>query len=190
MNEGALFEEKKETFGDFLRFALIAVAIVLPIRFFVVQPFIVSGTSMFPTFDNRHYLIIDELSYRFEKPKRGEVVVFKFPFETAKYLIKRVIGLPGETVVIKDASVLIKNAAHPEGMPIEQSGIKTSGRKADQTVTLKDDEYFVLGDNRDASSDSRIWGPLKKTFITGRPLLRLYPITKIGFFPGRWDSAQ
>jgi len=190
MNEAAPLEEKTKTFSDFVRFALIATAIVLPIRFFVAQPFIVSGTSMVPTFDNAHYLIIDELTYRLGEPKRGEVIVFKFPLESAKYLIKRVIGLPEETVIIKDNSVTIKNSAHPDGFLLDQPGIAASVRSADQAVTLESNEYFVLGDNRDASSDSRIWGPLKRELIIGRPLLRLYPPSKIGLFPGEWSAQE
>ncbi len=178
--------EPKETWRDFVRFALIATAIVVPIRLFIAQPFIVSGASMIPNFQNGNYLIIDELSYRFEEPKRGEVVVFRFPYEQSKFLIKRIVGLPTETIVIEGDTITIKNATHPEGFAWEQGAITSSGRPAEQTVTLGADEYFVLGDNRDASADSRLWGALPRANITGRPIVRLFPLSKIAFFPGVW----
>lgn len=178
--------EKKESWLDLLRFAAIAAAIVIPIRLYIAQPFVVSGASMVPTFESGHYLIVDEVSYRFEEPKRGDVIVFRFPFEGKKYLIKRIAGLPEETVLIRNDSVIIKNKENPEGFVWEQGPIASTGRVADQTVTLEKDEYFVLGDNRDESADSRLWGPLKREFITGRPLLRLYPFSQMEFFPGNW----
>lgn len=178
--------EKKESWLDLLRFAAIAAAIVIPIRLYIAQPFVVSGASMVPTFESGHYLVIDEVSYRFEEPRRGEVIVFRFPFEGKKYLIKRIAGLPGETVLIRNDSVIIKNEENPDGFSWKQGPITSSGRAANQLVTLEDDEYFVLGDNRDESADSRLWGPLKRELITGRPLLRLFPFSEIEFFPGEW----
>ena len=175
-----------ESASEFFRFAIIAILIVVPIRLFVAQPFVVSGASMVPSFENGNYLIIDELSYWFEEPKRGEVIIFRFPSNPKKFLIKRVAALPGETILIKDDTVTIKNNVYPEGVLWEQGAIATSGRAAQQTVTLDADEYFVLGDNRDESADSRLWGPLQRDYIIGRPLVRLYPIPQIGFFPGAW----
>lgn len=182
--------EKKEGWRDFVRFALIATAIVVPIRLFIAQPFIVSGASMIPNFQNGNYLIIDELSYRFEEPRRGEVVVFRFPYEPSKFLIKRIVGLPTETVVIEGDTITIKNVAHPSGFVWAQGAITSSGRPAEQTVTLGAGEYFVLGDNRDASADSRLWGALPRGNITGRPLVRLFPLSKISLFPGVWADRQ
>ncbi len=181
--------EKKETWLDFLRFALIATLIVVPIRLFIAQPFIVSGLSMVPNFQNGNYLIIDELSYRFEAPKRGEVIVFRFPYQQSKFLIKRIAGLPNETITIKDDTVTITNAEHPEGFVWQQGTITSSGRKADQTVTLGASEYFVLGDNRDESADSRLWGTLPRELITGRPILRLLPLSQFAFFPAVWSDT-
>jgi signal peptidase I len=145
---------------------------------------------MVPTFDSGDYLIIDEVSYRFEPPKRGDVVVFRFPLEPKKFLIKRVAGLPGETIEIKGDTIIIKNRLHPTGFAWEQGEFASSGRRAEQTVTLADDEYFVLGDNRDQSADSRLWGPLKRELIVGRPLVQLLPIRNIGLFPGEWEPTQ
>lgn len=181
--------EKKESWMDVLRFAALAAAIVIPIRLFIAQPFVVSGASMVPAFENGHYLIIDEVSFRFEKPKRGEVVVFRFPPDPSRFLIKRIAGLPGETVEIEDGRVRIKNAEHPEGFLWQQGEIRESARRAAQSVTLGDDEYFVLGDNRDESADSRLWGTLPRRYLIGRPLIRLLPVTKIGLFPGEWKES-
>lgn len=190
MGESAEEQPQKESWVDFVRFAALAAAIVIPIRLFIAQPFVVSGASMVPTFDSGHYLIIDEVSFRFEEPKRGEVVVFRFPPEPSKFLIKRIAGLPGETVEIQGDSVIIKDKAHPQGFLWQQGEIHSRGRRAAQTVTLGDNEYFVLGDNRDESADSRLWGPLKRSDIIGRPLIRLFPLADIGLFPGTWPPSE
>lgn len=181
-------EHRGESLFDFIKFAVLALLIVVPIRLFIAQPFVVSGASMVPNFDNGNYLIIDELSYRFEAPKRGEVVVFRFPLEPSKFLIKRIVGLPGETIEIRDDTIRIKNDEHPKGFVWDQGEILSSGRAAKQSVTLGADEYFVLGDNRDESADSRLWGPLQREFIVGRPLLRLFPLSEVDVFPGRWRA--
>ncbi len=187
-------EEKKasvrESAADFVKFAILAVIIVIPIRLFVAQPFVVSGASMVPTFESGHYLIIDELSYRFENPKRGEVIVFRFPPAPSKFLIKRVAGLPGETIEVRGNEVLIKNKVHPEGFLWQQGGFHSTRNQSDLTVTLGSDEYFVLGDNRGESADSRLWGKLGRGFIVGRPLLRLFPLSEIGVFPGEWKVSE
>lgn len=141
---------------EFIKFTLIAVLIVVPIRLWIAQPFIVSGASMEPTFHNGDYLIVDELSYQFNGPQKNDVIIFRYPLEPSKYFIKRVEGVPGEKV-------------------------KTSGKE----ITLKENEYYVLGDNRGASSDSRIWGPVTKNFIVGRAIVRLWPFNKLGLFPGQ-----
>lgn len=169
--------------GETIRFALIAILFVLPIRIFVAQPFVVSGSSMDPTFMNGQYLIVDEISYRFEEPKRGEVIIFKYPKDPSKFFIKRVIGLPGETLTIHDSLVTVTNAEHPEGFTLDESFIEDS-TAGGITITLADDEYFVMGDNREASSDSRIWGALKRDLIVGRAFLRLLPPTRASIFPG------
>lgn len=175
--------EKKESWLDIVRFALITAAIVLPIRFLIIQPFMVSGPSMDPTFKNNDYLLVDEISYRFEKPKRGEVVIFKRA-EEKKYLIKRIIGLPNETVELSGANITIKNTEHPEGFVLDQSFIENTQSEPTKVLTLNDSQYFVLGDNRPVSLDSRGWGALDKNEIVGRPLIRLFPFNALGFFPG------
>jgi signal peptidase I len=170
-------------FSELIRFVFIAVFIVLPIRIFVAQPFIVSGASMDPTFENGEYLIVDELSYRFEDPQRGDVVIFKYPLDTSKYFIKRIIGLPKEHLTIAGNTIVVQNNENPNGLSLDEKFLshQTFGNV---DIVLGDDEYFVMGDNRPASSDSRIWGPLKKEFIVGRALVRLLPVTRINLFPG------
>ncbi len=173
-------------FAEVIKFVLIAVFVVLPIRLYIAQPFIVSGSSMDPTFLNGEYLIVDEISYRFENPQRGDVIVFRFPQDTSKFFIKRIIGLPGETVVLDGTTARIENDAHPEGFALDEAYLVNNSRNS-LRITLADDEYFVMGDNRPASSDSRIWGPLSKDHIIGRALVRLLPVNKFNLFPGEHD---
>ncbi|MFA5987471.1 MAG: signal peptidase I [Candidatus Paceibacterota bacterium] len=182
-------EDKKITFRDFIseivRFTIISVLIVAPIRIFIAQPFMVSGGSMDPTFTNGDYLVIDELSYYFENPQRGEIIVFRYPKDTSKFFIKRIVGMPGETLNISPNNISVKSK--DGDVVMNEPYVKNPdlfGRNME--VTLGPDEYFVMGDNRGASSDSREWGSLKKQLITGRVLFRLLPITHAGFQPGKY----
>ena len=177
--------KKSSFFKDTAIFAIIALAIILPIRFFIAQPFIVDGSSMDPTFATNQYLIVDEISYRFEPVSRGDVIIFKYPNDTSKYFIKRVIGLPGETVQIEGTKVTIKNKTNPQGFTLTENYVAPANFTADHTLTtLSASQYFVMGDNRGASFDSRAWGPLDKKYLIGRPFMRLFPLDKIGLFPG------
>ncbi len=175
---------------EFLKFAVIALAIVIPIRMFIAQPFIVSGQSMVPTFEDKDYLVVDEITYRFENPNRGDVIVFRYPLETSKFLIKRIIGLPGETVKIYNGIVTI----HPKGADKNSLGVTlhepyiNEAFDTTKTITLTDDEYFVMGDNRNRSSDSRSWGALPKKDIVGRAFLRLLPLSHIDYLPGAFTQ--
>lgn len=183
-------EEKPESWWDFIkeitRFTILSLIIVLPVRFFIAQPFLVSGASMDPTFADGEYLIIDELSYYFNNPQRHQVVVFRFPLMPSKYFIKRIIGLPGETVIVRDNTVTIKNNQHPDGVVLEEAYVKNLDfQTRDKEWILSENEYFVMGDNRAGSSDSREWGPVDKKFITGHVLVRLLPLNKITLYPER-----
>lgn len=180
---------KESFFGDIIRFALIAFIIVVPIRIFIAQPFIVQGASMLPTFDTGQYLIVDQLSYRFQQPLRGEVVIFKHPLTPSTFLIKRVIGLPGETVSLRNQTVTIQNAEYPEGLVLDEPYIREQAvRYEPKTTVLGLGEYFVLGDNRNASSDSRVWGTLDQKFIIGKAFLRLLPISETDIHPGDYSN--
>lgn len=161
--------------GEVIKIVILAAIIVLPIRYFVFQPFIVKGQSMEPSFESGNYLIIDQLSYRFREPQRGEVVVFKYPKNPSQRYIKRVIGLPGETVEIKNGKVIIFTEKGTQILD-EPDSFFTPGNVK---ISLNKDEYFVLGDNRSFSSDSRHWGALPKEYIIGRAYLRLWPLTAL-----------
>ncbi|MEK7208705.1 MAG: signal peptidase I [Patescibacteria group bacterium] len=144
----------RSSWWEIIRFVLITLIIVVPIRAYVAQPFIVSGLSMVPSFDNGEYLIVDELSYLLREPRRDEVIIFRYPKDPSKFFIKRIINLPGETVTI-----------------------------GAETYELKAGEYFVLGDNRSMSLDSRVWGPVPKNLIKGRAFLRLFPFNRLAYLP-------
>lgn len=138
---------------------------------------------MVPTFENGQYLIIDEISYRFEEPKRGDVVVFRYPNDPSQYFIKRVIGLPRETVKIKSGVVSVITPSG-ETIVLDESYVSRHGNGNDRSVSLANGQYFVMGDNRPESSDSRVWGVLPRENIVGRTFLRLLPIQEISIFPG------
>ena len=162
-----------------IKFAIVVGLIVIPIRIYIAQPFIVNGLSMFPTFNNGDYLIIDELSYNFlREPRRGEVIVFRPPLSGSRFFIKRVIGLPGETVEVKDGKVLVNGAVLSESYHEQVTAI-------DGVWELKEREYFVMGDNRGSSSDSRVWGVLPEDNIVGRAFLRLWPVSAAAYLPGQ-----
>ncbi len=178
-----------QSFWELARFAVIAMAIVIPIRIFIAQPFIVSGSSMFPTFENGQYLVVDEISYKLSDPERDDVVIFRYPNDTKKFFIKRIIGLPNETVDIKGNEVAIINKEHPDGFSLDQSYVKNTANN-NVHFELKDNEYFVMGDNRIASSDSRYWGAVPKKLLVGKAFLRLLPINKISILPGNYKQAE
>jgi signal peptidase I len=140
---------------------------------------------MEPNFYDHEYLIIDEITYRFNEPKRGDIVVFRYPRNPQEYFIKRVVGLPGEEIQIKDNEVIIYNEKNPEGFVLDEgylsADVKTYSLTEDK-VGLGENEFFVMGDNRDSSKDSRSFGPVNKSFITGRVLLRGWPFNRIKLF--------
>lgn len=162
-----------------VQIAAIAIAIILPVRYFLVQPFIVKGASMEPSYYENEYLIIDELTYRFRDPLRGETVVFHPPGNEGQYYIKRVIGLPGETVEIRDGHIVIYNDTYLNGITLREAYLaeETEGK---QRTQLGKDEYFLMGDNRDASLDSRAIGPIPFENITGRVWIRGLPLDHAG----------
>lgn len=174
--------QNKDTQGGFFLFlwevikiAILALIIILPIRYFVAQPFCVKGQSMEPTFHDGGYLIIDELSYRFSAPERGQVIVFRFPEDPSQFFIKRIIALPDETIEIKNNRIKIHNEASASGFILNEPYLdKAEITEGKLTLKLGNDDYFVLGDNRLHSSDSRRWGPLDKGFITGKVFVTLW----------------
>ncbi len=182
-------ETNENFFTELLKFAIIALVIVVPIRLFVAQPFIVSGASMVPTFKSGQYLVIDELTYHFSDPKRGEVVIFRYPRDVSQFFIKRIIGLPGETVTIEGNVVTVKKT-DGNNIIINESYVVNKGNGNDQTYELGPREYFVMGDNRPESSDSRIWGNVSRANLVGRAFVRLLPVQSIDVFPGKVVEQQ
>lgn len=179
-------QEPTPTAGSFLwelaRIIVIAFIVMIGFRYFVAEPFIVSGSSMVPNFHNREYLVINKMTYRFNEPKRGDVIVFRYPKDTTQYFIKRIIGLPGEKVKIENGKVYIFNKEHPDGSALTEPYLSnqdiTFGNN--ETVTLGTDEFYVCGDNRLASSDSRVWGILPRHDIIGTVSLRVFPLNEFG----------
>jgi signal peptidase I len=178
-------QSKKRGVREFFTSLIIIIAIVVPVRMFIVSPFIVSGASMDPTFATNDYLIVDKVSYRLHNPERGDVVIFRFPNDPHFFFIKRIIGLPGETVSITGGTVSITQADGSDTFILNEPYI-TYPKYENASFTLSDDEYFAMGDNRYASSDSRTWGPLPEEFITGKAFMRLLPIGDFGSLPGEY----
>ncbi len=185
---------------EIIKIVALAFVIIFPIRVFLFQPFFVQGASMEPNFENNQYLIVNELGYKkttigldgknwltvnpYKEVQRQSVIVFRYPKDPSQFFIKRVIGLPGEKVQIKDGQVIIYNPQNPNGFVLNESAylspdVKTLG---DMTVTLSNDEYFVMGDNRMFSSDSRSWGPVPAENIIGKVVLRAWPLNQLSVF--------
>ena len=159
---------------------VIALVIVVPLRVFIFQPFLVRGDSMVPTYHNGDYLIVDQISYRFNDPERGDVIVLKFPFDPSQRFIKRIAGLPGESVEVKDGKVVVYgvNEEGKEARVLDESGYLPSDLQTPGSLRLdlKEKEYFVLGDNRPFSSDSRKWGVLSEDLIIGKVLVNVFSL--------------
>lgn len=167
---------------EFLKIVLLALVIVLPIRYFIFQPFIVKGASMEPNFYEGDYLIVDELSYRIKDPQRGEVIVFHYPLDQSERFIKRIIGLPTETVELKGGQITVTDKLGKNLDLKEKPYLQMDVFLGDLRQTLSQDEYFVLGDNRNNSSDSRKWGAVKRSEIIGRVLVRAWPPSRLDYF--------
>jgi signal peptidase I len=180
-------DQKPESWWDVIKFGITVALVVIPIRIFIAQPFLVDGESMVPTFQNHDYLIVDQLSYRVREPHRGEVIIFRYPYDTTRFFIKRTIGLPGDTITIANGTVQISNTTGTTTLDEPYISAETNSTSK---VTLGPDEYFVMGDNRPFSSDSRSWGVLKREHITGRALVRLWPLKHIDLLPGDYSEKS
>lgn len=167
-------------FLELIKVVVLAGVTIFLVRHFLFKPFYVKGESMEPTFKANEYLIIDELSYRFREPIRGEVVVFRAPVAQKDFYLKRIIGLPGERVKVEENKIIVYNTDHPQGIIVEEEYLveETPG---DITYSLGANQYFVLGDNRDASFDSRRFGPIDGDAIVGRTWVRGWPISRVEF---------
>ncbi|HEY4520273.1 MAG TPA: signal peptidase I [Candidatus Paceibacterota bacterium] len=166
-------------FLEVVKIVIISLAIILPVRYYLVQPFFVKGASMEPSFEDGDYILVDELSYGFKDPSRGDVVIFKYPLDKSQFFIKRVIGLPGETIEIKGGQVMIYSTNKPEGFILKESYLDSTQKTLGTLrMRLDDEEYFVMGDNRIQSSDSRRWGALNRDLITGKAFIRPWPFDR------------
>ena len=207
MDEKEINQESNEKYygvGGFIieivKVFLLAFIIIFPVRVFLFQPFFVQGASMEPTFENNEYLIINEFGYKktvasvsgttlftiepFNELDRQTVIVFRYPKNRTQFFIKRIIGLPGEKIQVKNGKITIFNSENPTGSVLDESAylsenVKTTG---DSVLSLKDDEYFVMGDNRMFSSDSRSWGPIKEADVIGKTLVRAWPLNRLSAF--------
>ena len=175
-------QEAKAFFWEVIKVVAICLAIIIPVRYYLFQPFFVKGASMEPSFNDGDYVLIDELSYNFRDPQRGEVIIFRSPQDHSQFFIKRVIGLPGEQIEIKINKVAVFNEENEEFVLDESAYLSQTQTLGNLRVQLEQDEYFVLGDNRLHSSDSRLWGGVKRKLITGRVFLRAWPLDKIAKF--------
>ncbi|KKQ40623.1 MAG: hypothetical protein US58_C0015G0016 [Candidatus Magasanikbacteria bacterium GW2011_GWA2_37_8] len=168
---------------EFIKIALLAGITIALVRYYLFKPFYVKGASMEPNFYDHEYLIIDEVTYRFNEIKRGDVIVFKYPENPKEYFLKRIIGLPGERVKVAGGQVTVYNEAHPEGLAIQESYIpKDVVTEGEKIIVLGADEFFVLGDNRENSYDSRRFGPVDRNLIVGRAWFRGWPLNRMQTF--------
>ena len=174
----------KEIIKELVILAVIVFGVVIPFRVYVAEPYLVDGTSMDPTFKTGDYLIVDKISETAKHPSRNTVLVFKYPEDPSKSFIKRVIGLPGETVIVKGNTVRIINDENPKGFELVQDYVVFESTM-NVEEKLGETEYFVMGDNRKDSFDSRYWGPLDKKYILGKPILQLLPVSNIRVMPGK-----
>lgn len=168
-------------FLDILEVFVFAIAIFLFVYLLVMQPHKIKGASMEPNFPDGEYLLTDKVTYRFKEPRRGDVIVFEAPRTDDEEFIKRIIGLPGETVSLKNGSVFIDNQKLQETY-LSPTLITSSGSflSEGKEIVVPEENYFVLGDNRPASSDSRMWGFVDKSKITGRAFVIYWPPPQVG----------
>ena len=185
---------------EMVRVFILAVIIIIPVRVFLFQPFFVQGSSMEPNFQDGEYLVISEFGYKqtnigwfdspwfqvkpFQKIARQDIAVFRFPKNTEEFFIKRIIGLPGESVEIKRGKVILYNQEHPEGWVLDESAyIGPDVLTQDMPrVQIGEDQYFLMGDNRMFSYDSRAFGPVGKDKVIGRVLLRSWPTSRLSLY--------
>lgn len=163
---------------EVLKVVIVVFAIIIPVRHYLIKPFYVRGASMEPNFHDYEYLVVDELSYRLRAPERGEVVVLKDPMDPSQYFIKRIIGLPGEHLVVRDGVVRINGNVLDESEYLAAT-FHTTGH---DDVTVPENTYYLMGDNRPASLDSRVFGPVKKSELVGRTWIRAWPLTQVQVF--------
>ncbi len=193
-NAEGFLSETFEFIWETAKVVLVSLIIILPVRYFLIQPFFVKGQSMVPNFHDKEYILVDKWSYRLGRPERGDVIIFRYPGNPKEYFIKRIVALPGETVLVPgDNTVHIFNSRYPNGFTLNETGYLpkenptycgNNSTWCGKKVVVPEGQYFVLGDNREHSSDSRFFGPVDQSeFFAGLAWLRLFPFDRIGFIP-------
>ena len=189
--QNSIFKDFFIFIWEIFKVVVISLAIIIPVRYFLIQPFYVKGASMEPNFEDHQYLIIDELTYRFKHPERGQVVVFRYPLNPREYFIKRVIGLPGEKLEIQGEKIIVYNENYPNGLELNESYLSPEAKNTGQlSVELAADEYYLMGDNRTESLDSRFFGPVQRKYLIGKVIFRGWPLDKVGLFLEPPDYSQ
>ncbi len=171
---------------DILKTVVIVLVIALVIRYFLIQPYIVDGSSMEPNLHNHEYLIVQKVDYALHTPGRGDIIVFRYPKDPSLNYVKRIIGLPGDRVVVANGKVSIFNNNYPSGLQLKEpylppgqlTTVNGDGREYSWVVDAND--YFVMGDNRDHSDDSRSWGFVPKANIVGKVWVTVFPFNEAG----------
>lgn len=178
----SFFDNIKSHLIDFIQTLVVFGAIFALIYLFIAQPHKVSGSSMVPTFINGDYILTDKLSYRFGIPKKGDIIVLKNPRDETQDFIKRIIAVPGDNLKIEDTSVFVNGELVPEPyLPPATPTFERSFLREGAQITISPNQYFVFGDNREHSSDSREWGPITKDEIVGKVFFRYWPPQSFGF---------
>lgn len=173
--------QTKEFVWEVIKVVAISLVIIIPIRYFIIQPFYVRGSSMEPNFFDYEYLIIDEINYRFNEPERGQVVVLHDPRHTSEFFIKRIIGLPGDTVSMRNGKVYVNDQKLDESWYLAEDVYTDYAPNQDEFI-VPDNQYFVMGDNRQASYDSRRFGPVDRSEFIGRVWIRAWPVDRFTTF--------
>lgn len=182
-NSSPFFRSAGDFILEIIKVAVIGLVVVFLVRYYLFQPFYVKGASMEPNFYDYEYLIVNEISYRFLPPQRGEIVIFHYPKDPSQFFIKRIIGLPDEKIEIISGRVKVYNKDFPQGVYLNEDYLEAGAYTQGNTeLTLGADEYFVMGDNRGSSFDSRRFGPVKKSLIIGKTFLRAWPFSKFKYF--------
>jgi signal peptidase I len=149
--------------------------IIFVVIHFTVQNYMVDGTSMQPGLNNSQYVLVNKLAYLFHAPERGDVIVFHWPKDTTKDLIKRVIGIPGDVIVIDKTTVQVN------GVLLNEPYVKSPFNPVGINLVIPPNDYFVMGDNREVSDDSRDWGVVPKSYIIGKAVLVYWPLNSLHF---------
>jgi signal peptidase I len=175
----------KSTLRELVETVLLTLLIYVLVRSFLFENYRVVGRSMIPTLENNQYLAVNKLGYRLHKPQRGDIIVFRDPKDDERKLIKRVIGLPGEVVEIRDGQVLV------EGRPLREPYIEAPPGYSYTPILIPEDQYFVMGDNRNNSSDSHNWGTLPREMIVGKAWVSYWPPSLWGVIPHKtYENMQ